>query len=133
LLSPANIEYFRFAEKCGLLSTYYICGNSLPLLDRIKRVQCSAVAVEEGKKNFEIPIEQVVEVLGKTHCIWGNIDAVEFGLHARPEQVKAEVARQLEAGRKAKGFVVSTGSPLPLHSPMENVGVLIGSAHRAKM
>jgi len=126
---PGNAEYFEFAKECGLLTTYYICGNPLPLLERIGRLECSAVAVEEGKKNFEIPIEHVINALGKRKCIFGNIDAVEFGLHARPEQVRAEVARQIEAGRKAKGFVVSIGSPLPLHSPMENVAALIETAH----
>lgn len=126
---PGNAEYFRFAETRGLLTTYYVCGNPLPLLERIGRLECAAVAVEEGKKNFEIPIERVVEALGQSKCIWGNIDAVAFGLHANPEQVRAEVLRQIEAGRKARGFIVSTGSPLPLHSPMKNVAALIETAH----
>jgi uroporphyrinogen-III decarboxylase len=127
-----NERYFRAAKEAGLLTTYYICGNPLPLLDRINRLECSAVAVEEGKKNFEIPIEQVVEALGKNKCIWGNIDAVAFGLQAQPEQVRAEVIRQIEAGRKAKGFIVSTGSPLPLHSQMQNIKQLIEAAHTYK-
>ncbi|RJP23081.1 MAG: hypothetical protein C4520_06995 [Candidatus Abyssobacteria bacterium SURF_5] len=129
---PGNERYFRFAEECGLLMTYYICGNPLPLLGRIGRLKCSAVAVEEGKKNFKIPIDRVVEALGNTKCIWGNIDAVEFGLHARPEQVRTEVARQIEAARRAKGFIVSTGSPLPLESPMDNIEALIAAAHEGK-
>jgi hypothetical protein len=126
---PGNAAYFQFTKDIGLPATYYICGNSLPLLERVGRLECAAVAVEEGKKNFAIPIERIVDALGKTRCVFGNIDAVEFGLHAQPEQVKAEVARQVEIGRWAKGFVVSTGSPLPLNSPIENVAALIDAAH----
>ncbi len=126
---PFNSEYFRITRTLGLLTTYYVCGNPMPLIPRILKLECDAVAFEEGKKKFVIEIDEVVEKAGKAKCIFGNIDAPYYGLQASTDEIRAEVRRQIEAGLNAKGFVVSTGSPLPLESPLTNVDALIAAAH----
>jgi uroporphyrinogen-III decarboxylase len=65
--------------------------------------------------------------------IGGNIGAVYFGLHARANQIESEVRRQVEAGLKAKGFIVSIGSPFPLETPLKNVDVLVSAAHSLRL
>jgi len=49
------------------------------------------------------------------------------------EQIEAEVRRQVDAGKKAKGFVVSTGSPYPLDSPLEKIDALVAAAHSRRL
>jgi hypothetical protein len=126
---PFNAEYFRITRELGLLTTYYVCGNPVPLIPRIMQMECDAVAFEESKKNFEIAIDEIVEAAGKEKCIFGNIDAAYYGLQAGVDEITAEVHRQIEAGLKAKGFVVSTGSPLPLESPLRNIDAMVAAAH----
>ena len=130
---PFNSEYFRITKKLGLLTTYYVCGNPNPIIPRIMQMECDAVAFEESKKNFTIEIEEVVEKAGKEKCIFGNIDAPYYGLQASAGQIKDEVNRQIKAGLNAKGFVVSTGSPLPLETPFKNIDTMIGAAHAYRL
>jgi uroporphyrinogen-III decarboxylase len=59
----------------------------------------------------------------------GNVDAVRFGLHASMEEMAAEVKRQVRIGARAKGFVVSTGSPFPLDTNPRLVDTLVATAH----
>jgi uroporphyrinogen-III decarboxylase len=126
---PGNAEYFRTTRRFGLLTAYYMCGNPLPLIPEIVRLECDAVAFEESKKNLSLEIEEIVDRVGPDKCVFGNIDAPYHGLHASADAVKAEVERQIRAGQRAGGFVVSTGSPLPLETPAERIGMIIAAAH----
>lgn len=130
---PFNAEYFRITRELGLLTAYYVCGNPMPLIPRILPLECDAVAFEESKKNFSIEIDKVVAAAGTEKCVFGNIDAPYYGLHASADQIKAEVERQVRAGCGARGFVISTGSPLPLEAPIKNIDVMIAAAHSCKL
>ncbi len=130
---PYNAEYFRLTRELGLLTAYYICGDPIPLLPRIGELDCDAVCCEESKKNFVLEIDEIVEKVGHDKCVFGNVDAPLFGVHAGKEQIETEVRRQVEAGKKAKGFVVSTGSPYPLNSPTTNIDALTAAAHSCRM
>lgn len=130
---PFNSEYFKLTRRLGLLTAYYVCGNPIPLLSRISKLDCDAVAFEESKKNFTIEIDEVVEKIGNDKCVFGNVDAPFYGLQANKDQIENEVRRQIEIGDKAVGFVVSTGSPYPLDSPLKNIDALIAAAHSYRL
>ena len=130
---PFNAEYFRTTKEAGLLTAYYVCGDPIPLLPKIIQLECDAVAFEESKKNFSIEIEEIVEKAGSDKCVFGNIDAPFYGLHASKDQIEGEVRRQIEIGMKARGFVISTGSPYPLDSPLENIDSLVAAAHAYRL
>jgi uroporphyrinogen-III decarboxylase len=85
--------------------------------------------LEESKKNFRIAIEDVVERAAGRSAVFGNIDAVRFGLRGTMEEMAVETRRQAHAGSRAKGFVVSTGSPFPLDTNPRNVDALVAAAH----
>lgn len=129
---PFNAEYFRTTKALGLLTIYYVCGNPMPLIPRILTLECDAIAFEESKKNFSLEIVEIVEKAGKEKCIFGNIDAAYYGLHSSDEELRAEVARQIAAGRNAGGFVVSIGSPLLLPTSPSKVDVMVAAAHNHK-
>jgi uroporphyrinogen-III decarboxylase len=93
------------------------------------RCDVAAIAVEESKKNFRIEIEDVVERVGDRVTVLGNIDAVHFGLQATQAEMAAEVRRQASIGARAKGFVVSTGSPFPLDTNPRLLDTLVATAH----
>jgi len=126
---PYNQALFSHLSGLGLLPIYYICGDAVPRLDRIAGLDVAALAVEESKKNFRIEIEEVVDRVAGRAVVLGNIDAVRFGLHARLEDMAAEVRRQAHIGAKARGFVVSTGSPFPLDTNPRLIDTLVTTAH----
>jgi hypothetical protein len=124
-----NQPYFRHMRALGLLPIHYVCGDIVPRLERIAELDIAAVAVEEGKKNFRIEIEDVVDRVAGRVAVFGNIDAVRFGLHVTMEDMAGEVRRQAAIGARAKGFVVSTGSPFPLDTNPRLVDTLVATAH----
>jgi uroporphyrinogen-III decarboxylase len=124
-----NLPYFRQMRSLGLLPIHYVCGNSIPRLERMVEYDVAAVAVEESKKGFQIEIDEVVEQVAGRTAVLGNIDAVQFGLHATADEMAAEVRRQAAIGARAKGFVVSTGSPFPLDTNPRLIDTLVETAH----
>jgi hypothetical protein len=124
-----NVPYFRHMRGLGLLPIHYVCGDVLPRLEQMARCDVAAIAVEESKKNFCIEIEEVVRRVGDRVAVLGNIDAVHFGLHATLDEMAAEVRRQAGIGARARGFVVSTGSPFPLDTNPRLIDRLVTTAH----
>jgi hypothetical protein len=124
-----NLPYFQHMRTLGLLPIHYVCGDVIPRLERMVQYDIAAVAVEESKKKFRIEIDEVVERVAGRKAVFGNIDAVHFGIHATPEEMQAEVGRQAEIGRHANGFIVSTGSPFPLETDPRMIDSMISSAH----
>ncbi len=127
-----NQPYFRHMRALGLLPIHYVCGDVIPRLERMVQYEVAAVAVEESKKKFRIDIDEVVERVAGRKAVFGNIDAVRFGIHATPEEMLAEVERQAEIGRQARGFIVSTGSPFPLETDPRMIDAMITAAHEYK-
>jgi uroporphyrinogen-III decarboxylase len=126
---PYNQDVFRHASAAGLHTIHYVCGNVMPRLQRIAQLGVSAIAVEESKKGFCIEIEEVVKCIGEQCAVFGNIDAVQYGIQASDAALKAEVRRQARAGLGAKGFIASTGSPFPLDTNPRRIDTLVAAAH----
>ena len=124
-----NQPYFHHMRALGLLAIHYVCGDVVPRLDRIAQLDIAAVAVEESKKSFTIEIEDVVDRVAGRVAVFGNIDAVQFGIHSTMAEMAAEVKRQIRIGSRAKGFVVSTGSPFPLDTNPRLIDTLVATAH----
>jgi len=124
-----NLPYFRHMRSLGLLPIHYVCGSSIPRLERMVEYDVAAVAVEESKKGFQIEIEEVVDRVAGRAAVLGNIDAVRFGLHATADEMAAEVRRQAAIGARAKGFIVSTGSPFPLDTNPRLIDTMVETAH----
>jgi uroporphyrinogen-III decarboxylase len=124
-----NQPFFQTIRELDLFVVHYVCGDVIPRLDRIAEYDISAVAVEESKKNFRIDIAEVIERIAGRIAVFGNIDAVKFGMHATPDEVTAEVERQARIGVNARGFVISTGSPFPLDTNPRNIDTLVSAAH----
>jgi uroporphyrinogen-III decarboxylase len=126
---PYNKTYFESMSKLGLLPIHYVCGNIIPRLERIAQLEIAAVAAEESKKNFQIELAEMVRGVKGRVAVFGNIDAIQYGLHATLDDVAGEVRRQANIGAQAKGFVVSTGSPFPLDSNPRVIDTMVMTAH----
>jgi hypothetical protein len=128
-----NQPYFEHMRSLGMLPIHYVCGDAIPRLDRIADLDIAAVAVEESKKGFTLEIEDVVERVAGRVAVFGNIDAVRYGLHATAEEMAVEVRRQARIGARARGFVVSTGSPFPLDTDPRLIDALVETAHSIEL
>jgi uroporphyrinogen-III decarboxylase len=117
-------------KSMGMATILYFCGDAVPRLDLIRDLGVDAVALEESKKTFRIDIEEVVERVGDVACVFGNIDAVGVMEQGSPEVIEQEVKRQISAGKRARGFVLGIGSPLPRTTNPRHIDALVRAAKR---
>ncbi len=106
----------------GMKSIYYFCGDPSGKLDHILSTGADAIAFEEGKKGFEIDIREVAERVNGRCVLLGNIDAVGVLQNGSDDELRADVARQVAAGRRNQGrFILSVGSPVTPPTTPERV------------
>lgn len=129
---PYNQKFLEEIRNVGLQSVLYVCGDIMPRITQIGKLDPDAFAFEESKKGFEVDIENVVNELGDSNCIFGNLDAMEFGGDQGTEKEMAEeVRRQIEIGKSAQSFIVSNGSPFPLETDPRVIDKMIEVAHES--
>jgi len=131
MISPAAFAYLNLPPlrklireiACnGMKSIYYYCGNPMDRLDLLLSSGADALALEEGKKGFEIDIEEVAGHVKGECVIFGNLDAVGVLQNGTDAALRNEVRRQISAGRLNRSrFIMSLGSPVTPSTPVERV------------
>ena len=139
MISPAAFEAFnvRFLRPLveeiralGMDSIHYFCGNPAGKWDLILSIGAGALALEESKKGFTIDIEEVVSRVGGQMTVLGNLDAIGILQDGSEQQLRAEIARQIAAGRQNRSrFIMSIGSPVTPATPVERVRLYCDLAH----
>lgn len=131
MISPAafqaiNVPLLRrligeiHAQK--MKAIYYYCGNPAGKWEHILSVGADALSLEEGKKGFMIDIEDVVARVNGRCVVLGNIDAIGILQQASESELRAEIRRQLAAGRRNKSrFILSLGSPATPETPVSRI------------
>lgn len=110
---PLVQELAQAIRDAGMKSMYYFCGNPWPVMDLLLETGADALGLEESKKGFDIDIEDVVARVNGRMTVLGNLDAIDLLEHGSLDDLRREVARQLDAGRRNQGrFIMSTGSPI---------------------
>jgi hypothetical protein len=119
---PVMREIVGSIREAGMKSIYYYCGDPSSRWDSILSIGADAVSLEESKKNFTIDIEDVVARTAGRCAVLGNLDAVGILQNADEAALRAEIARQIAAGRRnGSRFVMSLGSPVTPGTPVERV------------
>ena len=97
----------------GMKSIYYYCGDPADRWSLLLDTGADALSLEEGKKNFTIDIADVAERVAGKLTLLGNLDAVGILQDGSQEVLRAEVRRQVAAGRRNNSrFIMSLGSPV---------------------
>lgn len=129
---PFLVELVEEIRAAGLKSIYYFCGNPAGKWDQILSVGADAISLEESKKGFSIDIDEVVDRARGRCAVLGNLDAIGILQNGTERQLRAEIARQLAAGRRNKGrFIMSLGSPVTPETPAERVRLYCDIVHDA--
>lgn len=121
-----NVRYLRLLvdgiRSAGMKSIYYFAGNPAGKWDEILSVGADALSMEESKKNFSIEIEDIVERVGGRCTVLGNLDSVGVLQDGSEEKLRAEIARQITAGRRNRSrFIMSLGSPVTPQTPVARI------------
>jgi len=119
---PGLRELTAAIRRAGMLSIYYYCGDPAGRLDMLTAGGADALSLEESKKDFTIDIRDVAARIDGRTALVGNIDATHLMERGSNGQIRAEVARQLEAGRRNAGrFILGYGSPITPGTTVDRV------------
>ncbi len=140
MISPKMFELFNVPylkklveeiHKNSLKSIYYFCGNPSGKWEHLLSIGTDALALEESKKGFVIDIEDVVKKVQGRCTVLGNLDAIGILQDGTEEQLRAEISRQIAAGRQNKGrFIMSLGSPVTPSTPVKRVHLYCDLTHK---
>jgi len=128
---PPMKQLVTAIRAAGLKSIYYFCGNPSDYWDLISDIGADALSLEESKKDFEIDIENVVEIVQGRFTLFGNLNAQSILQDGTDEDLRSEIKRQLDAGcNNENRFIMSLGSPVTPQTPVHRVKTYCNMVHR---
>jgi uroporphyrinogen decarboxylase len=125
-IAPYTRQLIDFYHDIGFRVVLYVMGEVSPVLDQIAAQPFDALAIEEGRKGYEIDVGRVREAIGADRVLFGNVPCMLVAEGA-PEEILAEIRRQIAAAGRSGRFVVSIGEPLPPGTPPERVRLFCDS------
>ncbi|MFZ2655682.1 MAG: uroporphyrinogen decarboxylase family protein [Victivallales bacterium] len=110
-------EIHRHNHKAILI--YF--GGVMDRLEQIASSGADGLLVEARMKNYTNDIDKIAETIGRKISLVGNIDPVGMLQNGSDEELVREIKRQAQAGKKCRGFIMSTGSPITPSTPLARV------------
>jgi len=111
---PNYKKYFAPIKEAGKKIAYTSDGNFTEFIDDI---------VETGVDGFVLEpvtdMKYIAKKYGKTHFFIGNADTNAL-LGGNRDQIRAEVERCMDIGKKCPGFFMAVGNHLPSNTPIES-------------
>ena len=120
--APAVRQLVEAVGEASMKSIYYYCGDPAGKWEHLLDVGADALSLEESKKGFAIDIDDVVERVDGRCAVLGNLDSIGVLQDGSEAQLRAEIARQVAAGRRhGSRFIMSLGSPVTPSTPVARV------------
>jgi hypothetical protein len=138
LISPAHYEKLCLpyrqalveeARSLGLKTIVAFYGDVMDRLDLIAATGADALQAECAMKGHTNNMYQIADAIGDRMTLFANIDPFWCLEKATEEQLAIEIERQIGAGRKARGFVLSPASPITPGTPLARVRRFIELCH----
>ena len=125
-VAPYTRELLEFYRGLGFKVLLYVMGDIRPVVDQIAAQPFDALAIEEGRKGYDLEVGEIRRAIGDERLLYGNVERllVEEG---EPEDILAEVRRQIRTEGETGRFVVSIGEPLSQASQPERVRLFCDS------
>jgi len=120
-------------HRAGLKAIVIYFGAVMDRLDQIASMGADALSVECSMKGYVNDIDAITRRIGDRVSLFANIDPVGVLEKGSDTELEREVARQAEAGRHARGFLVSPASPITPATPLGRVLRFIDVARAAGM
>ncbi|MCB5560562.1 uroporphyrinogen decarboxylase family protein [Anaerosalibacter bizertensis] len=127
LISPKQFREFslpalkknidKIKETTGSSPSIHICGKSRDIWEDV---------INAGISNFSIDnvedLEEAKKVMGDKVIITGNVPPVDVVYKGTKEDIFKSVKECIRKGHDSKkGYILSTGCQIPMHTPMENI------------
>ena len=146
MISVAHYERFCLPYLREMVGEIHSLGHKAILIyfggvsDRLEQIAslgADGLSVEASMKGYTNDIGEIAARIGHRVTLFGNIDPVGVLQQGSDEQLEVEIRRQVAAGRRARGFIVCTGSPITPSTPLARVrrfiemAIAIGASDRS--
>lgn len=111
---PNYKKYFAPLKECGKKIIYTSDGNYTEFIDDIADCGINGFVMEPTTD-----MKYIAEKYGKTHSFIGNADT-RILLKGTREEIRAEVQRCMDIGKKYPGYFMAVGNHIPSNTPVEN-------------
>jgi uroporphyrinogen decarboxylase len=119
-------EIHRVGHKAILV--YY--GGIADRLEQIAALGADGLLFECSMKAYVNDVAEFAERVGDRLTLFGNLDPIGVLQNGTDGQLEAEIRRQIAAGRRARGFIMSTASPITPFTPLARVQRFIEQSRR---
>lgn len=121
---PNYERIFDPIKKAGKKIIFVSDGNYSSLIDDIFAVGADGLIVD----NY-VDMESVIMKYGNTKIICGNVDS-RILTEGTTEDVKKEVKRCMDAGKRYPGYFIRAAGDLPHNIPLENIECYFDSCYK---
>ena len=130
MISVAHYERFSLPymrtlideiHRAGLKAIVIYFGAVMDRLDQIASLGADGLSVECSMKGYVNDMDAIARRIGDRVSLFANIDPVGVIEQGSDAELEGEVARQVQAGRRARGFLVSPASPITPATPLTRV------------
>ena len=130
LISVAHYERFSLPymramveeiHRQGMKAILIYFGGIADRLEQIASLGADGLLFETSMKGYVNDVREIAGRIGRRVTPFGNLDPVGVLQNGTDEALEQEVRRQHEAGRLARGFVLSTSSPITPATPLARV------------
>jgi uroporphyrinogen-III decarboxylase len=139
LISVAHYERFSLPlmkemvaeiHRHGLKAILIYFGGIADRLDQIVSVGADGLLFECSMKGYVNDVAEIARRIGDRVTLFGNLDPVGILQDGSEAQFDHEIRRQVDAGRRARGFIMSTSSPITPSTPLARVQRFIEHSRR---
>jgi uroporphyrinogen-III decarboxylase len=109
------------AHRVGLKVILACYGDVMDRLESLAATGADGLQVECAMKGYTNDMNVIAETIGDRVTLMANIDPYWLIEKAPEETLIKEIRRLVEAGRKAKGFILSPASPITPGTSLQRV------------
>ncbi len=130
MISPAMYERFSLPYMQAMVAEIHRLGHKAiviyfgGVMDRLELIAATGAdgfSYEASMKGFVNDTAEIARRIGGRTTFFSNIDPVAVLQNGTDAGLAAEIRRQVEAGRRARGFILSTASPITPGTPLARV------------
>jgi len=118
---PYVAEMVREVHRLGHKAVVIYFGGVADRIEQIASTGADALAMEASMKGYVNDIGEAAQKIGQRISLFANVDPVGVLQGGTDAELEGEVRRQALAAKKARGFVMSTGSPITPATPLGRV------------
>ena len=118
---PYNKRVYDYFGNTDTVNLWHCDGTLDHLIESIPEMGCNCLY----SFDCHTPLERFVEKIGDRVCLVGNLDPIGLVRNSTPDEVYRASVKMIELGKKAAGFVLSTGGELTHRTPEENIDAIL--------